>query len=450
MRLSVTARIALLSVALAILSNLAVLGVVRQQTRTDALAELRRETVADLDSLTAAWRSGGEKAVRDTIADAADPTDDDAALALFDARGLRLAGTGPDRLAIPMTAARFKTGVLASDGDWSDDAAGYVLRAAGDRWVLAARRLTIIEDQQRGLERALLVGVIVALALGGLGGLIVSRYVARRLDRIAGVIDAAGEGDLSRRVERTAGGDAFDRLGGRLNATLDRIERLMTELRVVTDGLAHDLRSPLARLRSRTEQAVLLPDGAARDAALGGLLVETDQVMRMLTMLIEISKAEQVARSRFALVNLGGLLGEIADLYGPLLDDADVSFTIEVQPGVRPIAVHRELLSQAITNLIDNALKYGKGAAIVLGLFDAGDTLAINVSDGGPGIAEDDRADALRRFGRLDAARTTPGAGLGMALVEAVARLHGGELILADNAPGLIARIMLPREEPRA
>jgi signal transduction histidine kinase len=450
MRLSVTARIALLSVALAILSNVAVLGVVRQQTRTDALSELRRETVADLDSLSSAWRSGGEKAVRDTITDAADPTDDDAALALFDARGVRLAGTGPDRLAIPMSATRFTTGLLAADGDWSEDEAGYALRATGSHWVLAARRLTIIEDQQRGLERALLVGVIVALALGALGGLIVSRYVARRLDRIAGVIDAVGQGDLSRRVERTSGGDAFDRLGGRLNATLDRIERLMTELRVVTDGLAHDLRSPLARLRSRTEQAVLLPDGAARDAALGGLLVETDQVMRMLTMLIEISKAEQVARNRFVPVDLGDLLAEIADLYGPLLDDADVSFVLDIRPGVPPIAVHRELLSQAVTNLIDNALKYGEGAAIAVTLRTDGAMLEMAVADAGPGIAKGDHADALRRFGRLDAARTSPGAGLGMALVEAVARLHGGELVLADNAPGLIARIMLPREEPRA
>lgn len=444
MQLSVTARIALLSVALAILSNLAVLGVVRQQTRTDALAELRRETVADLDSLTAAWRSGGEKAVSDTIADAADPNDDDAALAVFDAQGARLAGTGPHRLATPLSATRFRIARLASDGDWSNDEAGYSLRATGKRWVLAARRLTIIEDQQRGLERALLVGVIVALALGALGGLIVSRYVARGLDRIAGVIDAAGAGDLSRRVERTAGGDAFDRLGGRLNETLDRIERLMTELRVVTDGLAHDLRSPLARLRSRTEQAVLLPDGVARDAALGGLLVETDQVMRMLTMLIEISKAEQVARDRFVPVPLGDLLGEIADLYGPLLDDAGVSFSLDVQIGARPIAIHRELLSQAITNLIDNALKYGAGAAIALTLRDEGNILAIAVGDRGPGIAAADRADALRRFGRLDAARTTPGAGLGMALVEAVARLHGGLLVLDDNAPGLMARIELP------
>jgi len=242
------------------------------------------------------------------------------------------------------------------------------------------------------------------------------------------------------------GGDAFDRLAARLNLMLGKLERLMAELRVVTDSLAHDLRSPLARLRTKTEQAVLMADPAARDVALSNLLIETDLVMAMLTTAIEISRSEAVSRDRFTAVAPAELIEEIAELYEPVAEDAGLAFVTAIETRPPAMKVHRELLSQAIANLIDNAMKHGAaGGAVTLRLLDAVDGLAIQVEDRGPGIAEADRAVAMKRFGRLDSARTTPGAGLGMALIEAVARLHGGRYELADNAPGLIARIVLPR-----
>ena len=226
---------------------------------------------------------------------------------------------------------------------------------------------------------------------------------------------------------------------------LSKLERLMVELRVVTDSLAHDLRSPLARLRTKTEQAVLIADPQAREAALGGLLTETDLVMRMLTMVIEISRSESVSRDRFIEVAPAELVREIADLYEPVAEDAGLVFTVAIDDSAPVMRVHRELLSQAIGNLIDNALKHaGDGGALTLRLERHATAIAIQVEDRGAGIAEADREQALKRFGRLDAARTTPGAGLGMALIEAVARLHDGRFELADNAPGLIARIVLP------
>ena len=226
---------------------------------------------------------------------------------------------------------------------------------------------------------------------------------------------------------------------------LSKLERLMVELRVVTDSLAHDLRSPLARLRTKTEQAVLIADPQAREAALGGLLTETDLVMRMLTMVIEISRSESVSRDRFTEVAPAELVREIADLYEPVAEDAGLVFTVAIDDSAPVMRVHRELLSQAIGNLIDNALKHaGEGGALTLRLERHATEMAIQVEDRGAGIAEADREQALKRFGRLDAARTTPGAGLGMALIEAVARLHDGRFELADNAPGLIARIVLP------
>jgi signal transduction histidine kinase len=288
--------------------------------------------------------------------------------------------------------------------------------------------------------------VLLSLLLGVVAALILARYVGRRLTRIAAVVEAVSEGDLSRRVPLTpAHRDAFDRLADRLNQMLSKLERLMVELRVVTDSLAHDLRSPLARLRTKTEQAVLIADPQAREAALGGLLTETDLVMRMLTMVIEISRSESVSRDRFTEVAPAELVREIADLYEPVAEDAGLVFTVAIDDSAPVMRVHRELLSQAIGNLIDNALKHaGDGGALTLRLERHATAIAIQVEDRGAGIAEADREQALKRFGRLDAARTTPGAGLGMALIEAVARLHDGRFELADNAPGLIARIVLP------
>jgi signal transduction histidine kinase len=220
---------------------------------------------------------------------------------------------------------------------------------------------------------------------------------------------------------------------------------VMAELRIVTDSLAHDLRSPLARLRTKTEQAVLIADPDAREAALGGLLVETDLVMRMLTMVIEISRSGSVSRDRFIEVSPANLLEEIGELYAPVAEDAGLVFTIAIDDRPPPMKLHRELISQAITNLIDNALRHGAGGGeVTLRIVHQTDGVAIQVEDRGPGIAAADRAQALKRFGRLDSARSTPGAGLGMALIEAVARLHDGHFELTDNAPGLIARIVLP------
>jgi signal transduction histidine kinase len=217
-------------------------------------------------------------------------------------------------------------------------------------------------------------------------------------------------------------------------------------LRVVTDGLAHDLRSPLARLRTKTEQAVIAADPGQREAALGGLLVETDLVMRMLTMVIEITRAESVSRTRFTTVEPAELVEDIVDLYGPVVEDAGLAFLVAIEDRPPPISVHRELVTQAVTNLIDNALKYGaSGGELTVRLVVESDEIAIRVEDRGSGIAMADRAEALRRFGRLDTARTKPGAGLGMALIEAVAKLHGGRIVLSDNAPGLVAGIVLPR-----
>lgn len=426
------------------MSNLALVGVVWRQTRVDALDAVRREAVEQGDALAAVWRGGGVPAVAAAMRDARTPGDASLLLAMFDADGRRLAGGEPRALPASLRRPGFRIGRLGTGRE-----AGYELRPLGSDWLLAGRTLDLLAAEQRALERALAVAVLLSLALGVAAGLVMARYVGRRLDGIARVIDAAGEGDLSRRVgSQTGSGDAFDRLARRLDTMLAKVEALMGELRVVTDGLAHDLRSPLARLRTRAEQAALA-EPAQRDAALSGLLTETDLVMRMLTTAIEISRAESVGRDRLQPAAPAALVAEIADLYEPVAEEAGLAFRLALDATPAPMRLHRELLSQAIANLLDNAIKHaGTGAEVTLrltvGVGSGASEVAIAVEDRGPGIVETDRAQAVKRFGRLDAARSTPGAGLGMALVEAVARLHGGRFELADNAPGLIARIILP------
>jgi len=445
MRLSVTARIALLSIALAIVTNLVLVGVVWRQGDNAAMQAVRRETIEKSDAMRALYRSGGLAAVTTAIDGARAPGDVSLLLAVLDGAGNRLAGFAPPRPAVTLVPTSFRVADIDSSTATRD--VGYALHPIGRYWLLTGRSLDLVEAEQRAIERALGLAVVLSLALGIGAGLVLARFVGGRLDRIAAVIEAVGEGDLSRRVPVDAGGgDAFDRLAARLNLMLGKLERLMAELRVVTDSLAHDLRSPLARLRTKTEQAVLMADPAARDVALSNLLIETDLVMAMLTTAIEISRSEAVSRDRFTAVAPAELIEEIAELYEPVAEDAGLAFVTAIETRPPAMKVHRELLSQAIANLIDNAMKHGAaGGAVTLRLLDAVDGLAIQVEDRGPGIAEADRAVAMKRFGRLDSARTTPGAGLGMALIEAVARLHGGRYELADNAPGLIARIVLPR-----
>jgi len=444
LRLSVTARIALLSIALALVSNVVLVGFVWKQTDAAVIDTVRRETIEQSDALRAIYRVGGLPAVAEAIGHARVAGDTSLLLAVLDRQGNRIVGYAPARAALPLVPSLFRIADL--DGSEATSDVGYSLRPIGRYWLLAGRSLDLVQSERSAIEGALAVAVLLSLVLGVGAGLVLARYVGVRLNRIAAVIEAAGEGDLSRRVPvAPTRRDAFDRLANQLNMMLGKLEGLMVELRVVTDSLAHDLRSPLARLRTKTEQAVLIADPAAREAALGGLLVETDLVMRMLTMVIEISRSESVSRNRFILVEPAELVEEIAELYEPVAEEAGLDFTLAIDARAPPMLLHRELLSQAITNLIDNALKHAaSGGVLTLRLVAQPQEIAIQVEDRGAGIAESDRAQALKRFGRLDAARTTPGAGLGMALIEAVARMHNGRFELADNVPGLIARIVLP------
>ena len=316
--------------------------------------------------------------------------------------------------------------------------------------------LTILVGRDLGQPE--LLGVIVrrsvalALALMALGGLLIWFFVGRRaLKRIDAVSAASAgivAGDLGRRLPVSAANDEFDRLSGSLNAMLARIETLNDGLRDVSDSIAHDLKTPLTRLRNRAEQALRQGNGAAgyRDA-LEDMIGEADQLIRVFNAMLLISRVE-AGYTKFVPepVDLAVIADDLGELYRPLVEDAGARLENAVTGPLR-VEGNRELIGQAATNLIDNALKYGIGPPgmpirLVGRVRDGRVELA--VCDSGAGIAAGDRARVIKRFERLDESRSQPGSGLGLSLVDAIMRQHAGELRLEDNDPGLCAVLSFP------
>lgn len=305
-----------------------------------------------------------------------------------------------------------------------------------------------IEEQER-LSASLTTSLVAAVGLALLISLGVSALLARvasaRLREIANVAEAVTAGDFSRRIEVPPGPprDAFDSMGVLLNTMLGRIDTLLDEFRALTDGLAHDLRSPLTRMKARIDR--LQRTGEDSESQLAAIGAEADALLAMLENSLAISRAEAgFGRDSFEKTDLAALASGMVEMYEPLADESDVRLTISA-PAPVEARVHRALLGRALANLIDNALRYGAaGRVIELTVSKTDGGARLSVADHGPGIAADDRARALRRFGRLDAARSASGAGLGLSLAASIARLHGGTLNLADNQPGLVVTIDLP------
>ncbi|MHA3791074.1 sensor histidine kinase [Rhizorhabdus wittichii] len=293
------------------------------------------------------------------------------------------------------------------------------------------------------LEEAMVSAFAVAVALAAFAAWSSTRLIHGRLAATVGTARAVAAGHLDRRVPVDGSDDAFDALGIAINAMLDRIAALMAELKIATDGLAHDLRSPLTRLRSTLERALDASEGEEARGAVARAIDEGDRLLTMLDTALRISRAEAgLGRESFVDLDLSAMVEDMVEVYGPLAEDNGFEIVADAPPGITG-HVHRELLGQALANLIDNAMKYGAGRIVVAARpTPAGDTV-ISVGDDGPGIPEAQRPEALRRFGRLDAARSKAGAGLGLALAAAVARLHDGALELHDNGPGLRVELHL-------
>jgi signal transduction histidine kinase len=292
----------------------------------------------------------------------------------------------------------------------------------------------------------------IVLVLGLAGGFFVTRRVLTRVDAMSEATRSIMQGDLHERLPIAGTGDELDRLAGNLNTMLERIEALMGGLKEVSDNIAHDLKTPLTRLHNNCEEALRAAKSESEyRLALERTIAESEALIRTFDALLVIARAESGhARDNMTTFDAAEIARGIGELYEPLAEEKGVMLKVDAA-AVAWVHGSRELIGQALSNLIDNAIKYGApaGAAdhaqIVLTAAARGDRVLLSVADSGPGIAEADRARVLERFVRLEHSRSEPGSGLGLSLASAIARLHGGELTLASNHPGLVITISLPR-----
>jgi len=312
------------------------------------------------------------------------------------------------------------------------------------------------EQLRKILAQALATSLLWLVLIGAIGGLFVARRVLRRVDSMNATAQTIMAGDLGGRLAVNGSGDELDRLARNLNAMLDRIGELMAGMKEVTDNIAHDLKTPLTRLRNEAEQTLrAAPDAAAGREALEKIIEESDGLIRIFNALLMIARAEAGNIAGVAGFDAAEVLRDVAEMYEPVAEDADMRLAVETD-GELPVTGNRELIGQALANLVDNAIKYGApatgagdaGRDVALSARRQGGMVELTVADRGPGIAVADRARVVDRFVRLENSRSRPGSGLGLSLAAAVARLHGGALRIEDNAPGLRVVIALSPSPP--
>ncbi len=313
----------------------------------------------------------------------------------------------------------------------------------GGYHLLVGRDLSELQEVRSLLRRTMIWGVALTLCFALLGGLVTSRGRLRRIAAINEGIDQVMTGDLSRRIPTGKTGDDVDELVERINAMLDELDKLVEGVRRVSDNIAHDLRTPLARLKTRLERArTHAPDTDEVSEA----IEEVDKLLATFGALLRITRIESgERRAKFESVDITALIDDVAELYAPLIEDAKVKLVLHNTPGISVVG-DRDMLFQAVSNLADNALKYAAhGERIEISTSRDDDGVRIGVADEGPGIPAEEREHVRERFYRLDRSRATPGAGLGLSLVSAVVELHHGRLSFEDNEPGLRVVMALTR-----
>lgn len=436
-------RAGLLHAGLTLLASLAILGTVYVVTTVYERRAAQDGIATEARSLVMTEAEGGLAALARQINShvASDPAGSTVYLLLDRDRRVLARNVAPGA---PTTG--WQTLVLDRGEHAGDTALGLGVALPGGALLLIGRPQGQLEELEETIMRAILIAGAVAVLLSILGGVLLGRSVQRRAAGMNAALAAVAEGDLARRLPTRARGDEFDALAGAVNATLARLQAALARLNQVTSDIAHDLRTPLARMRQRLERA-------SRSAATGQVPREVvdravgdiDEVLRVFAALLRIAQIESgERRASFAEVDLSAALADVVDALAPTAEDAGRSFPVAITPGLR-LRGDRELLQQAFVNLIENAFRHTPAQAEVrVTLAREGDAIVGSVTDRGVGIPPADRERVLRPFVRLDESRSTPGTGLGLALVRAVADLHGAELTLADHAPGLSVRLRFP------
>jgi signal transduction histidine kinase len=317
-------------------------------------------------------------------------------------------------------------------------------RKLGDRILVVGEGMDVLEDAKEALFKGLWSSLALVALMGFSGAAVIAWGVDRRLRRTEAALSACAAGEISRRLPVAGSGDELDRMSRAVNAVLDRLALLMETNRQITADIAHDLKTPMTRLRHRLAEAESA-SGAEVHAVIRSAATEAEEIIGTFEALLRLAEIEAGARrARFDRVDLSDVLETVADAYGPDAEQATHRLTTDIAPKLQ-VRGDRELLTQAFANLVENAIRHaGTGATIRLTGKSNGSTVEAAVSDNGPGVQAGDHERILRRFGRLEASRSTPGTGLGLTLVNAIADLHGARLELADNRPGLRATISFP------
>ncbi|MGY4398916.1 signal transduction histidine kinase [Sphingomonas sp. UYAg733] len=395
----------------------------RDQTISDELADLSQES-SDGDLAREIGERETARATQSFV------------YALYDRTGRRIAGT----LDTPRPAIGFSLIVFHDPAEGDDPArAKAVDLPNGERLVVAvdSESVEAIDETILTLFGIAFLGV---LAIGSTGALLLGRYLRYRLGAISTTANAIVAGDLDHRMPVGPNRDEFDTAGLALNAMLDRIAGLMENLRQVSSDVAHDLRTPLLRLRNRLEQVGTV-EGAAQRA-----IEQGDEMLKLFGSILRIAEVEGGGlKQGFARIDLSALIEDVGDGFLPALTDSGHTLSWAVEPGIAVLG-DRELIAQAVANLLDNARVHTPaGTAVSLTLDGENGWARLSIADNGPGVPSQDRDAILRRFFRGEASRTTPGNGLGLSLVAAVAAAHGGEVAIDAAEPGLRVLIVLPR-----
>ncbi len=415
-------------------------------TATNALREqIRTEVQHDLLALTTEAQSDGGSAIVHDIKERIQPTSGSTAYYFYaDARGNKLAGNldNPGRVdgwqetPLQIADTRKKDGMIDEDHQlW-----GQGMHLPDGSFLFAGQDAHRVLSAQDAIINSFAWSAAISFLLAALAGILASQSFLRRIDAINTTSHAIIDGHLKQRIPLRGTSDEIDNLSMNLNRLFDSNQALMDSLKQVSTSIAHDLRTPLSRLRQGLEEAYLQKSPAKYKSAIESAIIEADQLLSTFSALLRIAQIESgTRRANFKQVDLTALIEQVADTYRAVAEDQQKEMTLDVAPNVTTHG-DRDLLMQLLVNLLENALRHTPiNTSIVLSLRNGSTGPTVILADSGPGIPAQERGRVFERFYRLDASRSTSGSGLGLSLVAAIASLHDIEVELQDNAPGLKA-----------
>ena len=445
-----TFRLAAVYLLVFAISVAAILGYVYWNTSVLLERQIDDSIEAEIASLADQYRQGGMTGVLEAV-NRRSAGNSNRVYLFTSPLGRRLAGN-LDALPVAATGPsgwiEFSYAVEGPRGLERHTARAYYSELEGGYRIVIGRDVEELRQFGQIIRTSVIWALAITIVLGLTGGLLMSRNFLRRIDQITGTSRAIMAGDLAERMPVGGTGDELDRLAASLNEMLDQIERLMAGMSEISTNIAHDLRSPLSRLKARIEDALRSGSQADYRQALDQAVEDIDRLLATFNALLSIARAEAgQVREGLQPVDVSAVVREMGELYEPSVEEAGGRMTISAGR-VHMVRADRQLIAQAVSNLIDNALKYGAADAppeISVSVAQQDSNIVIEVADRGPGIPEKEREHVKERFVRLENSRSKPGIGLGLSLASSVMTLHHGRLELADNAPGLKARLVVPR-----